>query len=313
MILKNYTDFIKEGYDSHSFRNDMLKKLKKKLGAKNVNDMIYYRDSDRPRSPMKTNWNMFDSMYIEVAEEDYSMINDENWEYIWRNISSHRITHDEKGKKFIEHMINTYKPSYEMIAQLFSRSASYNPNPVTEYLIPMLNEKDLRNMISDTLPYGLGYSSDKSSKCVLFYKLGMFKFEGEPGPDDNLVYGKISQSMLPKFLGFKTLENIAREAMSKNGFKWNNSFFEAIIKHPNDGGINSSNTRFKREIEILSELKSFRNYIIANPSLIELEVGWKEEGRGKNTLFDFLPEYIQNDERIKNYVKSKGGIDKFKL
>ena len=169
MKLKNYIEFINESRDMYEVRYDLLKRLKKKVGARNLNTQIEYRDHDRPRSRIQINWNMFDSIYVSNAVNDYSLIDEENWKYVWSNIAGGRIPQDEKGKKFIEHLIDTYKPSSEMIEKLFKRLAAHSSNVVIEYLLPMLDEKAIKDMIWDCLPYGFGYASNKEGLANLLY------------------------------------------------------------------------------------------------------------------------------------------------
>lgn len=300
--------FINEGYDSTTgVRDDMMKKLKKKAGARNVNNQINYKERDYDnRLRTKINWKAFASMYIQYAVEDYSLINEDNWKIIWNGISVHNIRKDENGKDFIKYMIDNFNPSQEMVDELFKNVITSKMNPVTEYLLPMVDKNSIRKMVSNSIPYGLGYSSNEGKRAKLFYSLGLYKFKGEPENDKNVTY-IISQDMLLKFMGYNEIDEIAWEAMSKKGFEWEESFFEKMLEHPNNGGINSSENRLEKALNKFSQIPSFKKYIIEHPKVVLFDSGIK------SILYDFLPEEIQQHEKVQNFIRSKKGIKKFNM
>jgi len=303
MILKRYTEFLNESNDI-DFRVDMMKKLKKKLGAKNVNNEINYKNYSTGR--IETNWNMFFSIYIRYSVEDYSFVNNDNFNYIWDNINSHNIPQNENGKKYIEYLINTYKPSYEKIEKLFENIASYDVTPLVKYLITMIKEEKIGELVHNVLPYGSRFNTNNAKKASLYYDLDFYRFEGEK--DSTYYKGSrlVSNEFLLTFMSYDYIKDVAFKVMKKEGFKYNEKFFEKLVKHPNNGGINNNAESFKRKLVKLFEIQAFKKYIIDNPSIINLKVKDK-------IFYDYIPDDIKNHKNIVNFLTSKKGITKYKL
>lgn len=289
--MKNYSEFINES-NGTDIRYDMMKKLKKLMGARNVNSVINYKDSDRGR--IQTNWDMFNSLYVQQASKDYSLIDKHNFDYIFDKIERHNINQNQHDVEFIKHLVETYKPTYEQIEGLFERIADKKVTPLIEYLASMIKEDKIGAMVNKILPSGLGYTGGYANRASLYHELGYYKFEGETGSEKMKWPRKVSQTTLVKFINYRSLKEIAYKVINKDDFDFNLDFFEAIVQHPNNGGINVNNSFFKRFIEDLSKIDSFKYYIYVNSSKI-----FNIKMRSGESLRDYLPEEMLKNGTIK--------------
>jgi len=284
-MIRSYRDFddqnkvIREATETASEFSpyeELRKHWKKmKYGLRNLDSHLIHRERGKRPS---FNHNMLKSMFIEACIEDNSMLKDNNWQYVFDNITGYNCQ-GEGGLNLVKLIVEKYKPTqeeikhtvkdlisgfriegsfddqYRKVTKLSKRKG--NEIPAADYLITQLSDVDLKKMIESCV-YAR-YQTDQWCNNWLVYK-GYITCK----PNVPRTYHANCMTAL-KFLNSREAEYSGWQLLKDPDCEFVPQFFETIKKHPNNGGINVSDSRFSKEVFQLFHIPKFKKYLEENP------------------------------------------------